>query len=1167
MSSTPNAINQADAFQARASDPAASAWVSANAGSGKTYVLVNRIIRLLLAGNEPQRILCLTYTKAAAAEMENRLFLRLSAWIELDDTTLQEHISALNAGAFWNGDLNQARQLFTRALETPGGLKIQTIHAFCESVLQRFPIEAKVPPGFSILDERTSSAWLSEVREKVLMEAALAPGSPRGLALSAVSGLAQAAGFDDVLTDLLHQRSPIVAAWSTPDKGDAAKQALQTALGVANTGTEDNIISEAIAELPGGLVDDALAALRSGSTRDLAQAKLLESVKTVPNPVEKWSHILSFFLKSSQKIAKTPDFLMTAKTSNSHPGLREKLIEEQTRIAAIEDKRLSKVTWQASDGLFTLASEILTAFSSEKRRRGQLDYTDLIVCTSALLRNVASAWIMYRLDNGIDHVLIDEAQDTSPQQWEIVNALTEEFFTGNGARADVARTLFAVGDRKQSIYSFQGADPDGFDRQRVDTQRAARHGNARFEPVNLNVSFRSTPLVLEAVDNVFKANPLAASGVAEEGGEWPDHQATRSDFAGLVELWPLTEKQDPGSPDPYAPVDRVPVTHHKILLAQEIAARIASWLDPASGSQVRPGDILILLRSRGIMADALVRALAERHIPVAGADRLVLNAHIAVMDLLALARALALPQDDYSLACVLKSPLVGRDRDHNQDDPPEPLTDDDLLELANPRTGTLWAALEAANAPFNTAKQRLTKWRRMAGQMRPFEFFSHVLGPDHGRRWFHKRLGSEADDPIDEFLRLALEFEAAHAPSLQGFVEWMDADDAQIKREMDQGKNEVRVMTVHGAKGLESNIVILPDTTSVPDARKTNAVLGLGESASGFSIPVWKLKSDLQPQIVADQVQREIATAMEEENRLLYVAMTRARDQLYVCGAGDPDKLREECWYAKVQAMIVAHGSEVFGETATSGTWRIGQPRRAGAHEEIAVEPAPQTLEDWMRQPAPPEPPEPRPLAPSRLDFELVDGSPRAQIKEQPATSPLAGAEGSGFLRGRLIHRLLQSLPDLPVDQRQQAMTRYLNAHAHDFSQTQQDSIAHEVMNLLASSDPGLQALFGPGSIAEAPVTARLPVIGPGGAPIIISGIIDRLAVLEDEILVADFKTNRELPAHVEEIPIAYTRQLAAYGLALQQIYPGRTVRAWLVWTQNAQIMEVPEEMLNSAFT
>ena len=1161
MSTHSSRTAQADAFQARASDPKSSSWVSANAGSGKTYVLVNRIIRLLLDDNEPQRILCLTYTRAAAAEMENRLFKRLSVWINLSDAELSAEIAKLNAAGHWHGDLRAARRLFTRALETPGGLKIQTIHAFCESVLQRFPIEAGVSPGFTILDDRSGAEWLAQVRQQVLTNASLNPDSPRGSALAAVSAITREGGFEDVLNTLLHQRSDLVTHWADRDKGAALRNGLRLLLGLEADDTLESICEGALFGQPDGLMREAHAALLQGSKRDISSAERIHAFFEASTAEEKWHALTACFYNASRTGLYSAAFLMTDKTAQQYPGLRERLLDEQERIEKAEDKRRAFITFQASDGLFTLASEILTAFQEAKKRRGQLDYTDLVTYTRDLLVSADNAWIMYRLDNGIDHVLVDEAQDTSPEQWQIFSELTDDFFSGAGVRPEVQRTVFAVGDRKQSIYSFQGADPEEFDTQRDRVRGKSDDGQLPFEAVNLNVSFRSTQTVLDAVDHVFDENPVAGAGVAELDAPWPDHQATRDDMPGLVELWPLVEPPEKQEIDPFAPVDAPPAAHQHIVLAQNIAQQIAGW---CSTNKAAPGDILILVRNRGILAEALVRALGEKDIPVAGADRLKLSTHIAVMDLLALVQALTVPDDDYALACVLKSPLVGRDGDGVS--PPSPITDDDLVRLAHGRTETLWQALADAGAPYTQAYQRLTDWRVMARNMRPFEFFSTVLGRDHGRRWFAKRLGADVNDPLDEFLRLALDYEANHAPSLSGFADWMAGDEATIKREMDQAGGEVRVMTVHGAKGLEANIVILPDTVSVPDQRKVDDVISLEDSDGRLVLPVWKLRQELRPNVVDEQVERVLVERAEEENRLLYVAMTRARNALYVCGAGHEDKLKPESWYAKVKAMIQTHGQE-FPGADDAPIWRMGEALDLAAEGAVQSEESPKEDDaSWFRAPAPAAPPEPRPLAPSRLDFDMAGETPHARLREQVATSPLEDYDDGQLVRGRLIHRLLQTLPSLELDAREAASKRFLDVHAASLSELVREDIHAEVFALLNSDDAEIRALFAPDGLAEVPLTGRIGVKGPNGAPIIISGIVDRLVVRENDILLADFKTNRAPPERAEEAEKTYLRQLAAYGMALNEIYPDHSIKSYLVWTRTAHAMFIEQDLLDNAF-
>ncbi len=1141
---------QASLSQARASRPDVSAWVSANAGSGKTYVLVNRIIRLLLSGAPPARIMCLTFTRAAAAEMEARLFRRLSAWILLNDVELREALGKLDGADGWSGNLDVARRLFTRALETPGGLKIQTLHGFCESVLQRFPVEAGLAPGFTIIDERGSSGLMREAREDVLGLAALdAPISDDAKALKEIVVHTQAAGFDDVLGVLLDERSPWVVSWAPGKAGDDLRRVLYGELGLQMGDTPESVVGLACEEISRDDVEAAYSAFLTGKSKtDQERAETSGELLKQPD----WEAYCGLFLTAKGE-ARSERSLATKAIKDNFPIVWDWLQREQNRVLAAEDRRKAALTAKASNALFTLASIILRRFQTEKERRGLLDYDDLVLYTKNLLTRLDSNWVLWRLDGGIDHVLIDEAQDTSPDQWAIVNQLTSEFYSGEGAR-DILRTLFVVGDHKQSIFSFQGAEPARFIEEKANLAKRVTAAKQTFEDVRINISFRSTQRVLDLVDNVFR-DPLAQKGMADDE---IDHQVNRLGQAGLVEMWPLSEKEAEEERDPYDPVDRPGISDPRLRLASHIAETVKGWLDTGERLTPRdravvPGDILVLVRNRTVLADALVRALRERDVPVAGADRLKINSHIAIMDLVALARAMHLPQDDYSLACILKSPLVCREDGLSLDD-------DDLIELAASRTGTLWQAL-AGSEKFSHIAEQLGTWRRQARHSRPLEFFMSVLETCGARKRFAGRMGSEVHDPLDEFLALAADYERLHAPVLHGFIGWLTDADSQIKRDMDHGRNEVRVMTVHGAKGLESNIVILPDTTRLPDARKVSRILTF---ESG--LPVWKLAAASLPAAVSALVAEDIAKQNEEENRLLYVALTRARDRLYVCGAeGRRGELPPQCWYELIRRAL-----EPVASDAGDGIlrWDAEQTAEPLDDEESTAEAArPVEPESWMLQPAPAEPLEPKPLAPSRLDLiETAEGK-AAQLQEQAAASPVAEPGQNRFLRGQLIHRLLQSLPALSEQDRPEAARRFLAAYAEEPGAENLPSVAQDVFNLLEATDPALKTLFGPAGLAEVPITGKLDLVHESGAPVVISGNIDRLAVTDREVLIADFKTNRPPPDKVADVAHVYIRQLSAYARVLQTVCPGKPVRAWLVWTHTGRAMEVPEEMLADAFT
>jgi ATP-dependent helicase/nuclease subunit A len=1153
--STPWDIANRD--QARASDPDASVWVSAHAGSGKTHVLVNRVIRLMLAGVVPERILCLTYTRAAAAEMSRRLFDVLSSWIPLDDDALIERIHKISGFARFGGELKAARRLFARALETPGGLKIQTIHAFCERLLQRFPVEAGVVPGFTVMDEVEAREILSGVRRAVMAEARGSQG-PAAAALAKVVAFAGDQQIDGLVKELLAKRSDLKRLLGDEALRDRAMEGLAGYLGVAGEVSQQTVWNSAVSGMDRARYSAAAAALlESGSKTDPKLGALLKDALAAADPEQVFATLKSVFLTQAGQPRAS---VCTRATAGRYPEVAEHLAAECDRVVALAEMERAVKIRDASAALFSFADQIVGRYEAEKRRLGRYDYDDLIGRTLSMFYELEhAAWVLYKLDGGLDHILIDEAQDTSPEQWQIVQFLAEEFFSGEGQRPGALRTVFAVGDRKQSIFSFQGADPDEFDAMRRYFRDKAAGARLAFETVRPAVSFRSTQTILDAVDAVF-ANAAAAQGVIEPGVSETLHQAVRQG-PGLVEIW------DPERPD--ASEDASPWqagsardsgAHPRLRLARRIAATIRGWLDSgealSNGRPIRPGDVLILVRNRTTFMDALVRALKQEAIEVAGADRLVLTRHIAIEDLLALARFTLLPDDDLTLAAVLKSPLVARDDG-------APLDDDDLFALAWDRgSDTLWARLHAAvadGAPYGTTLERLKRWRAASDFMPPYEFFSQVLTAEGGRRAIMNRLGTEAGEPLDAFLSLALEFAPGRAGALQTFLAAVEDSGAEIKRDMDQGANEVRVMTVHGAKGLEAPIVFLPDTCDPPSGRHDPAILFASDPATGKRIPVWRLKKALETSRTEVLRQAQQERERQEYNRLLYVAMTRARDRLYVGGCQMAAELKPNCWYDFIDTALRPLAQEI--RTPDGHTvWRIeGGESVRPAEEESELEPPilSQPPPQWALRDAAPEPAAMHWLIASRIEDTATESGTAGAER---VASPLAGTEEHRFRRGRLIHRLLQALPDLPPPARADAGRRYLDRAAGELAQLERQAVLDEALAIL--EEPSLASLFAPGSLAEVPLAA---VLGAEANRFGLTGQIDRLAVSDDEVVIADYKTNRPPPASPEDTDPVYIRQLAAYAAALKRLYPGRTIRCVLVWTDGPRAMEIPAWLLDSA--
>jgi len=779
---------------------------------------------------------------------------------------------------------------------------------------------------------------------------------------------------------------------------------------------------------------------------------------------------------------------------------------------------------KATAAMLTVSDALFRQYDALKRRQAALDYDDLILETRKLLRTVGMPpWVLYKLDGGIDHILIDEAQDTSPEQWDLVHALTAEFFSGVGAR-DARRTVFAVGDAKQSIFSFQGADPASFAAWSRELGETVTPTGRRLSELALQVSFRSAPAILALVDRVF-ADPQARDGLGEARVE---HVAHRAGAAGLVELWPVFETEPGDRPDPWTPpVERRDRRTALDRLAAHLVETIHGWIGremlPARGRAVQPGDLMVLVRRRNALVDALLRGLKARGVPVAGADRMRLTEQLAVMDLMALGRFLVLPEDDLSLAEALKSPLFELD-------------DDDLFALAWDRKGTLWRALQAKSTErprFAAARAELEALLARADFAPPHELYAEFLSARGGRRRLLARLGPDADDPLAEFLAQALIYERQHPPSLQGFLHWLERGETEVKRDPEQRRDELRIMTVHGAKGLQAPIVILPDTCQMPNAR--DSLLWDG------NMPLWSPRSALDDARAAAARRAMRQAELREHHRLLYVAMTRAEDRLYVCGYTGPRPRLDGTWYRLVEQAMA---------DAETVPWPDGRALRRLANPQtgdVQLEPAaaaldlPPGLPDFAR-PAPAEPEPPRPLAPSRPSG-----------PEPPVRSPLVGAEGDRFRRGRLMHRLLQGLPALPHAARAAAARRLLASPMHALAPEAAEALVAEALAVL--DDPAFAPVFGPGSAAEVPIVGRV-----GGT--VISGQVDRLVVAQDAVMVVDFKTDRPPPMQPQDVPVIYLRQMAAYAAALGAVYPDRPVRSALLWTDGPRLMHLPADLL-----
>ncbi|MFT8665267.1 double-strand break repair helicase AddA [Acetobacter orientalis] len=1170
-----DAITQANVQQGLASDPTASVFVSASAGSGKTKLLIDRLLRLMLPrqlesgdiapGSHPARILCLTFTKAAAAEMAIRLQQRLGRWVTLQDTALDRELHALSVPCTPE-TRRQARALFADVLDLPGGMRIGTIHAFCQSLLRRFPLEAAMNPHFTVMEETDASLALLGCVETVL-------GGKNTATLAPLAGQIGLSDFVSLAGKLRHlPQAERMLEWALKQPQDIPTIFCRV-LGLSPAALKGSDLDQrqaACTAIPHEETLRAFLGILADEGTDTVKRNvlvLLDWLTLAPiQRAEQWDVWRHGFLTKDGKPRSTG--LITAKLRTKYTSQAEYLVREAERIVAVEETLRARALAGLGVALLQSAAPVAALYAARKTQRGLVEYDDLIRRTLGLLREPGAAWVMYKLDGGIDHLLLDEVQDTSREQWRIAGDLTEEFFAGEGTRTlnETPRTVFAVGDYKQSIYGFQGADPDSFRTWRRVFKERTQAAGLRWREPELTVSFRSTAPVLALVDAVFSV-PEAAKGVAEEDGRAMHHQSARPGQGGRVELWPLAEagEEEDESTSPWQAAQANTTRQSpRQKLADTLARHIARTLatPPQAGEKpLTPGDVLILVPRRSPFVTALIRALKTENVPVATLVRTGLADQLAVQDLMALCAALLLPQDDLTLACVLTSPLGG-------------VSDASLMDLATQRRPAepLWSALRTRHTErpeWAQAWALLDSLFHRVDYLTPHELLSEALGRAGGRARLLARLGPEAAESIDELLSAALRYQEQHPPSLQGFVHWLRNSEESVKREAEAGGDSVRVMTAHGAKGLQARLVILPDTVGKP--KYEDRLFWAKDKHTGLDVPVYVPRSALATGLTQSLRAATQACAIEEYNRLLYVALTRAAERLIVCGWMPSQHIPPESWYERCKVGFEAAGAQKRpwqegdwqGEALVLEEVPALQPEGAQPTQQASAAPAPESrpaLPSWMGyaplwRPVLPvaEKTLARPLSPSRPDDAMLGPLPPVRSPLDVASITPAAAREAAFRRGNLIHALLQYLPAHPPEQWAERAQGWLARPASGLKPAEAQHLAHQVLGVLAL--PDLAPLFAPEARAEQKLA------GLAGGQVIV-GQVDRMRVLPDRVLVCDFKSGRHMPRNVAGTPVLYLRQMAAYRALLQGLYPTKPIVCVLVWTEGPRADVLPDTML-----
>ena len=1122
-----------DGAQRDASDPQVHAALSASAGTGKTHVLTSRVLRLLLHGTPPSAILCLTFTKAGAAEMANRIGERLAHWVRLPDAELNKELFALGE-ANDPPSVQRARRLFAQVLDAPGGgLRIQTIHSFAQTLLAAFPAEAGLAPGFRPIEGRAEAELARRTLARLLADAEAAGDEQLIADVSALSLRLGEAGAEAYLMDCAHTHEAMDRLGTPAEIEPTFLGLVGIEGGDAEAAIHDRLSDRAI-DL--SMLERLLVANRAWrtDTGDKIVANLTSFLAA--SPVERAPMLDSVGSNlvtgkgepckaKAKQIAAEPDYEALA------ADFAEWLVTLRTLAAAAKLATIQAAGLRAGQAF-------ARAYVAAKRAAGVADFDDLIAWTRRLFAQEGMGeWVRYKLDQRTDHILVDEAQDTNADQWAIVDALAAEFFSGSPEAEERWRTLFMVGDYKQAIFGFQGTNPREYDefRGRVATKAAmlgdaAAEADARareFRDLSIDASFRSSSAVLQLVDALIGEVGFREMGLPEPPNR---HVAFHADRPGRVELWPAHDPVLENGAGEEAGEEgwiEEPVR----LYADAIARQVKRWLAeaPIMGSTRQPltaGDVLILVRSRTELAALIVARLYAHGVPVAGIDRLHLHKPLAVKDLLAAITFAVQPLDDLNLACLLVSPLIG-------------WSQDELYGLAQGRKRRLWTELSARreeNQRLGQAHAVLSDWLRMAEYVPPSRFLESILsGPLQGRRKLIRRLGEAARDPIEELVATAQAFETEQTPSLDGFLAWFGQGAVEVKRDPSAPANAVRVMTVHGSKGLESPLVLLADATHDP------AKVGGSSSTMEFpvpgagKVPVIRPRKEECASIFRTLLDAAKDADREEHWRLAYVALTRAADRLVIAGVKPKRDVPADSWHRMSGQALQALGAapislDGWGQALV---WE-GSGTPAASRKRVPRPIEPLAIPDWMRAPAPAEARPPRPLAPSQI------------VEDREASPPPTPAMRAAARRGILLHGLFERLPGVPPESRRELALRWL-ARAGVEEAGARAEIADSACAILG--DPNYADLFGPGSLGEAPIAATLA----DGR--VVAGTVDRLCIGDAKVRVIDFKTGRGVPASESAVPAAHRLQMGAYVDALTIIFPGRSVEAALLYTSGPSLI------------
>ncbi|MEG8099109.1 double-strand break repair helicase AddA [Candidatus Liberibacter brunswickensis] len=1164
---TTNLISQTKSKQLLASDPTSSAWVSANAGSGKTHILVQRILRLLLANSHPSTLLCLTHTKAAAAEMSHRVLEIITEWSHLSTEILSAEITKIQGKKSTKKDISKARSLLTKILETPGGLKVQTIHAFCESIMQQFPLEANITSNFSIIDDDQSKKLIAEAQKSMLSSIMLDNNIELKKAFYKIIEISNETDLETLMSDIISNRNALKQFSCFAKNHGGEEQLLKKRFGLSSNESYELIYKDLLI-LPcsqENYVQEYLQLLIETEEYEISD-QIRNLKKSSKNQcIEEYFNILSYFFLTKKGSPKKN--IISKEIAKKAPYLKEKLQESQEKFLEIKDRFNTYKIFKSTLASLTLAKHIHSHYEELKKKNYVLDFEDLIIYTNDLLKKRdVSAWIRYKIDQEINHILIDEVQDTSLIQWEVIRSLTEDFFSGKNQNT---RTLFAVGDEKQSIYSFHGAETHRVSREKKINKKRATDAGQKFSIIELPISFRSTSDILTAVDKVFSI-PDNAKGLSEDNKSTIMHRSSRIGHVGTVQLWEeLISERNSENENWISYFDSTPKESSASILARRIAHTIANMIgsDTIRSNDkkrfIQEKDILVLVRKRKStpFITFLTRFLKNDYkISVAGNDRFILTDHLAIKDLIALGHFILSQEDDLSLVSILKSPLFN-------------FSEEEIFSICTQRgkEETVYEYIKKmANngiSKFKHIIQYINELINISQFCNPHDFFTLILVAKKGRQQFISRFGSEVIDVLSEFINFILRNEQKGCFSLQELMSELEHYPPIIKRENSTNHNEVRIMTVHAAKGLESSVVFLVDTGSAYFSHNYIKKMHIAPSFSDDpGTPMWIPKSNARNNMVSNIIEYIKKSTKEEYNRLLYVGMTRASDKLIICKYSNNNhnnnhekKSNKRTWYDMVydsfsgdqRVKKIKLKNSLNKDEWTAYEWSIHHP------ENISVETEPITKQLFEQK-----------IIPEKLLYPIKNkiNEPYilnpSMIEKNSATSlTTLLSESNTLKRGFMIHKLLQIIFKIPENERKQFITSYCKKNAKFYSVQEYKNLVLSITNLL--EHPIMITAMSCDSHTEVSISGK--VFFPK-KDVIVSGRVDQISISKKNIFIFEYKTHHNVPEEIDSIPSNHIEQLSIYEQILKDSYPNKSLICLLIYVSKPKIFVIPQHKLNKAF-